>query len=103
MEGDEASNALLQAILGNPDIRSGLQSERVVRALERVMQNPHTANEYLNDPEIGPIILQIHSLIDNLRSSSMADGVGEELEGLGEGEEDDFEDLDGGDDLGPMY
>jgi hypothetical protein len=92
---------VLRAIMSNPDIRSGLQSERVMRALERVMQNPHAAMEYLNDPEIGPIILQIHSIISN--PQAMLGLGGGDIEGLEEGEEDDFEDLDGGDDLGPLY
>lgn len=64
---DDATSRLMQGILRNPDLRSALQSERVVRALEQVMTNPQSALAYLNDPEVGPVILQLHALINGAR------------------------------------
>lgn len=84
-------NQVLQAILSNPSLRAGLQSERVVRALERVMQDPQSALEYLNDPEIGPIILQIHSIINSAADEDDGEEVGLE------------EELIDDESLGPMY
>jgi hypothetical protein len=43
-------------------IRSGLPSQRVVQALDQLTTNPETANELLNDREVGPLL---HSLLQH--------------------------------------
>lgn len=34
-------------------------------ALKRVLEDPSTASMYISDPEIGPVILQAHSILQS--------------------------------------
>eukprot|EP01117_Protostelium_nocturnum_P010145 TRINITY_DN3619_c0_g2_i3.p1 TRINITY_DN3619_c0_g2~~TRINITY_DN3619_c0_g2_i3.p1 ORF type:complete len:407 (-),score=131.30 TRINITY_DN3619_c0_g2_i3:1027-2247(-) len=55
----------LQSILTNPVIQAGLGNPRVLEALRNIMENPNSAMQYLTDPEIGPILLQVSNVVHN--------------------------------------
>ena len=46
-----------------------MQSERVLQAFQAMIEDPSSAHDYLNDPEVGPILLRVHSIL-----SRVADG-----------------------------
>src|SRR4051812_7737826 len=60
----DENNPLLQLILNNPSVQSALTNNRVVQALRRLIEDPSTVSQYLNDPEIGHVILQVHNIIN---------------------------------------
>jgi hypothetical protein len=66
---DESMQALLGNILTHPAIQQGMQSERVLQAFQAMIEDPSSAHDYLNDPEVGPILLRVHSIL-----SRVADG-----------------------------
>jgi ribosomal protein L12E/L44/L45/RPP1/RPP2/uncharacterized protein Smg (DUF494 family) len=60
----EDSN-LIQTVLSNPIIQMGLANPRVMAAFRNMMENPASATQYINDPEIGPILLQVSQILSN--------------------------------------
>jgi len=65
----QSMQALLGNILTHPAIQQGMQSERVLQAFQAMIEDPSSAHDYLNDPEVGPILLRVHSIL-----SRVADG-----------------------------
>eukprot|EP00238_Polyblepharides_amylifera_P013392 CAMPEP_0196583586 /NCGR_PEP_ID=MMETSP1081-20130531/44005_1 /TAXON_ID=36882 /ORGANISM="Pyramimonas amylifera, Strain CCMP720" /LENGTH=216 /DNA_ID=CAMNT_0041904521 /DNA_START=42 /DNA_END=692 /DNA_ORIENTATION=+ len=59
-----------QHILEHPLILQGLQSEHVSRAFRNMIMNPQSAPEYLSDPQVGPILIQMHNMLANSASES---------------------------------
>jgi len=58
-----SSNPLLQSILGNANIQSALTNPRILQALRRLIEDPSTAADYANDPEVAPVLLQLRDII----------------------------------------
>lgn len=54
---------LIHSVLTNPTIQASLANPRVLQALRTLMENPSAAAQFVNDPEIGPILLQVHNII----------------------------------------
>jgi len=54
---------LIHSVLTNPTIQASLANPRVLQALRTLMENPAAAAQFVNDPEIGPILLQVHNII----------------------------------------
>ena len=67
----ESMQMLLGDILSHPTIQEGMQSERVVQAFQSMIEDPSSAHDYMNDPEVGPILLRVHSIL-----ARVADGHG---------------------------
>jgi hypothetical protein len=67
----ESMQMLLGDILSHPTIQEGMRSERVVQAFQSMIEDPSSAHDYMNDPEVGPILLRVHSII-----ARVADGHG---------------------------
>jgi len=85
VEGEEGGGGLeqmVEALLGN--MGSGVQSERVLEALQRILRDPQTATEYINDPEIGPILRQIQNLINTVDVDEEDDIGGDDLDDIGD-------------------
>lgn len=59
----ESMHMLLGDILSHPTIQEGLQSERVLQAFQSMIEDPSSAHDYMNDPEVGPILLRVHSIL----------------------------------------
>ena len=62
----ESMQALLGNILTHPAIQAGMQSERVLQAFQTMIEDPSSAHDYLNDPEVGPILLRVHSILSRV-------------------------------------
>ena len=73
---------MVEALLGN--MGSGVQSERVLEALQRILRDPQTAIEYINDPDIGPILRQIQNLINNVEVDEEDDIGGDDVDDIGD-------------------
>jgi Kip1 ubiquitination-promoting complex protein 2 len=71
----ESMHMLLGDILSHPAIQQGMQSERVLQAFQAMIEDPSSAHDYLNDPEVGPILLRVHSILSRVaeqRSNNLA-------------------------------
>ena len=69
----ESMQMLLGDILSHPTIQEGMRSERVLQAFQSMIEDPSSAHDYMNDPEVGPILLRVHSIL-----ARVADGHGNE-------------------------
>ena len=49
---------------------SRMQSERVLQAFQSMIEDPSSAHDYMNDPEVGPILLRVHSILARHRRSA---------------------------------
>jgi len=61
--GIALDSVILRAILSNPTIQQGLSNPRVQQALRNMLENPSSAEQYLLDPEVGPILAQVGQII----------------------------------------
>lgn len=57
------ANPMLRALLTNPSVQDGLRNPRVLEAFRAIMEDPQAAPDYLNDPEIGPVLLQVNHIL----------------------------------------
>jgi len=73
-EHDESAidedSPLVRAIFSHPAISAGLTNPRVLQAFRAMVENPSSVGNYLADPEIGPLILQVHSILQGVLPSS---------------------------------
>mmetsp|Transcript_17929 Transcript_17929/g.34273 ORF Transcript_17929/g.34273 Transcript_17929/m.34273 type:complete len:436 (+) Transcript_17929:79-1386(+) len=71
--GEESGSALplLQNILSHPEIQESMQSEHVVQAFQQMISNPETTHEFLTDPEVGPVLMQVHRLLSRTNNGVM--------------------------------
>ncbi|KAK7094832.1 ubiquitin-associated domain-containing protein 1-like [Littorina saxatilis] len=58
-EGLDPSSLVYQAIMENPTVQLGLNNPRCLLAFLQMLENPIAANQWLNDPETGPILMQV--------------------------------------------
>jgi len=70
-EGGEAEFSLddtnvIHDVLMNPTIQAGLANPRVLQALKALIENPSSAAQYISDPEIGPVLIQVHNIISGV-------------------------------------
>jgi len=57
---------MLQTVLSNPVVQSGLSNPRVMQALRSMIENPGTSHQYMGDPEVAPVLAQVVRLLNNL-------------------------------------
>lgn len=57
--------SLIQTVLSNPTIQLGLSNPRVLLALKALIDNPAAASQFVNDPEVGPVLLQVSQILSN--------------------------------------
>eukprot|EP01098_Paradermamoeba_levis_P009273 TRINITY_DN3847_c0_g1_i1.p1 TRINITY_DN3847_c0_g1~~TRINITY_DN3847_c0_g1_i1.p1 ORF type:complete len:341 (-),score=96.26 TRINITY_DN3847_c0_g1_i1:124-1146(-) len=62
--GLDENNPILRSILSDPSIQAGLANPRVLQAVQSILANPSSASQFLNDPEIAPVLLQVHNVIN---------------------------------------
>ena len=53
------------AIMENPVVQLGLTNPRILHAFEDMLENPNNSGQYINDPEIGPVLLQISRIVQS--------------------------------------
>ncbi|XP_077986741.1 ubiquitin-associated domain-containing protein 1-like [Glandiceps talaboti] len=57
--GLNQSSPLFHAIVNDPVVLLGLSNPRTLLAFEHILENPTSSSDYLNDPVIGPVLIQI--------------------------------------------
>jgi len=62
-ESLDDNNPLINEILSNPTVQSGLTNPRVLQAFRSMLDNPSSTEQYINDPEIGPVLLQVSNIL----------------------------------------
>ncbi|XP_050395048.1 ubiquitin-associated domain-containing protein 1 [Patella vulgata] len=61
-EGLDTNSPIYQAIIANPTVQLGLNNPRCLLAFLQMLENPVAASQWLNDPETGPILMQISKI-----------------------------------------
>ncbi|XP_007945232.1 ubiquitin-associated domain-containing protein 1 [Orycteropus afer afer] len=65
-KGMDPNSPLFQAILDNPVVQLGLTNPKTLLAFEDMLENPLSSTQWMNDPETGPVMLQISRLFQTL-------------------------------------
>ncbi|XP_073397235.1 ubiquitin-associated domain-containing protein 1 [Dendrobates tinctorius] len=65
-KGIDTSSPLFQAILDNPVVQLGLTNPKTLLAFEDMLENPLNSTQWMNDPETGPVMLQISRIFQTL-------------------------------------
>ncbi|XP_037350011.1 ubiquitin-associated domain-containing protein 1 isoform X2 [Talpa occidentalis] len=68
-KGIDPDSPLFQAILDNPVVQLGLTNPKTLLAFEDMLENPLNSTQWMNDPETGPVMLQISRLFQTLNRS----------------------------------
>ncbi|XP_028666031.1 ubiquitin-associated domain-containing protein 1 [Erpetoichthys calabaricus] len=64
--GIDPNSPLFQAILENPVVQLGLTNPKILLAFEDMLENPLNSTQWMNDPETGPVMLQISRIFQTL-------------------------------------
>ncbi|KAK2495877.1 hypothetical protein MC885_017007, partial [Smutsia gigantea] len=65
-KGIDPNSPLFQAILDNPVVQLGLTNPKTLLAFEDMLENPLNSTQWMNDPETGPVVLQISRIFQTL-------------------------------------
>ncbi|KAH1179137.1 ubiquitin-associated domain-containing protein 1 [Mauremys mutica] len=65
-KGIDTTSPLFQAILENPVVQLGLTNPKTLLAFEDMLENPLNSTQWMNDPETGPVMLQISRIFQTL-------------------------------------
>uniref|UniRef100_A0A8C6E1H1 Ubiquitin-associated domain-containing protein 1 n=1 Tax=Moschus moschiferus TaxID=68415 RepID=A0A8C6E1H1_MOSMO len=65
-KGIDPESPLFQAILDNPVVQLGLTNPKTLLAFEDMLENPLNSTQWMNDPETGPVMLQISRIFQTL-------------------------------------
>ncbi|NXJ45989.1 UBAC1 protein, partial [Spizaetus tyrannus] len=65
-KGIDTNSPLFQAILENPVVQLGLTNPKTLLAFEDMLENPLNSTQWMNDPETGPVMLQISRIFQTL-------------------------------------
>ncbi|XP_005987440.1 ubiquitin-associated domain-containing protein 1 isoform X2 [Latimeria chalumnae] len=65
-KGIDTNSPLFQAILDNPVVQLGLTNPKTLLAFEDMLENPLNSTQWMNDPETGPVMLQISRIFQTL-------------------------------------
>ncbi|XP_058380489.1 ubiquitin-associated domain-containing protein 1 [Diceros bicornis minor] len=65
-KGIDPNSPLFQAILDNPVVQLGLTNPKTLLAFEDMLENPLSSTQWMNDPETGPVMLQISRIFQTL-------------------------------------
>ncbi|KAL0979068.1 hypothetical protein UPYG_G00180130 [Umbra pygmaea] len=68
-KGIDTDSPLFQAILENPVVQLGLTNPKTLLAFEDMLENPLNSTQWMNDPETGPVMLQISRIFQTLNPS----------------------------------
>ena len=63
--GLDPSSPLYAAIMDHPVVQLGMTNPRILHAFEDMLENPNNSGQYINDPEIGPVLLQISRIVQS--------------------------------------
>ncbi|XP_016008516.2 ubiquitin-associated domain-containing protein 1 isoform X2 [Rousettus aegyptiacus] len=65
-QGIDPDSPLFRAILDNPVVQLGLTNPKTLLAFEDMLENPLNSTQWMNDPDTGPVMLQISRLFQTL-------------------------------------
>ncbi|XP_036117103.1 ubiquitin-associated domain-containing protein 1 isoform X2 [Molossus molossus] len=65
-KGIDPDSPLFQAILDNPVVQLGLTNPKTLLAFEDMLENPLNSTQWMNDPETGPVMLQISRIFQTM-------------------------------------
>lgn len=63
--GLDPNSPLYAAIMDHPVVQLGMTNPRILNAFEDMLENPNNSGQYINDPEIGPVLLQISRIVQS--------------------------------------
>jgi len=63
--GLDPNSPLYAAIMDHPVVQLGMTNPRILHAFEDMLENPNNSGQYINDPEIGPVLLQISRIVQS--------------------------------------
>ena len=63
--GLDPNSPLYTAIMNHPVVQLGMTNPRILHAFEDMLENPNNSGQYINDPEIGPVLLQISRIVQS--------------------------------------
>ena len=63
--GLDPQSPLYIAIMDHPVVQLGMTNPRILHAFEDMLENPNNSGQYINDPEIGPVLLQISRIVQS--------------------------------------
>uniref|UniRef100_A0A3Q2HCY3 Ubiquitin-associated domain-containing protein 1 n=1 Tax=Equus caballus TaxID=9796 RepID=A0A3Q2HCY3_HORSE len=69
-KGIDPDSPLFQAILDNPVVQLGLTNPKTLLAFEDMLENPLSSTQWMNDPETGPVLLQISRIFQTLNRAT---------------------------------
>uniref|UniRef100_A0A8C4MHM4 Ubiquitin-associated domain-containing protein 1 n=2 Tax=Equus asinus TaxID=9793 RepID=A0A8C4MHM4_EQUAS len=69
-KGIDPDSPLFQAILDNPVVQLGLTNPKTLLAFEDMLENPLSSTQWMNDPETGPVMLQISRIFQTLNRAT---------------------------------
>ncbi len=49
-------------------VQQSLTNPRVLEALRQVMENPNATEQYADDAEIGPVLMQVNQILQSMAS-----------------------------------
>lgn len=64
-DGLDPDSPLYSAIMDHPVVQLGLTNPRILHAFEDMLENSNNSGQYINDPEIGPVLLQISRIVQS--------------------------------------
>uniref|UniRef100_A0A2K5CWV9 Ubiquitin-associated domain-containing protein 1 n=2 Tax=Aotus nancymaae TaxID=37293 RepID=A0A2K5CWV9_AOTNA len=74
-KGIDPDSPLFQAILDNPVVQLGLTNPKTLLAFEDMLENPLNSTQWMNDPETGPVMLQISRIFQTLNRTFKVPGL----------------------------
>eukprot|EP00112_Aurelia_sp_Birch-Aquarium-sp1_P003973 Seg1450.24 transcript_id=Seg1450.24/GoldUCD/mRNA.D3Y31 product="Ubiquitin-associated domain-containing protein 1" protein_id=Seg1450.24/GoldUCD/D3Y31 len=63
--GLDPSSPMYASIMEHPVVQLGMTNPRILHAFEDMLENPNASAQYINDPEIGPVLLQISRIVQS--------------------------------------
>ncbi|XP_074653863.1 ubiquitin-associated domain-containing protein 1-like [Tubulanus polymorphus] len=74
-EGLDTDGPIYKAIMSNPTVQLGLNNPRSLLAFLSMLDNPALTTDWLNDPETGPMLIQISRIYHAEKNASLAESA----------------------------
>ncbi|KAL3871497.1 hypothetical protein ACJMK2_039491 [Sinanodonta woodiana] len=71
-KGLDVDGPIYKAIMANPTVQLGLNNPRCLLAFIQMLEQPHTASQWLNDPETAPVLIQVSRIYHAEKNSEIA-------------------------------
>ncbi|OWF51590.1 ubiquitin-associated domain-containing protein 1-like [Mizuhopecten yessoensis] len=68
-EGIDTNSSIYKAIMANPTVQLGLNNPRCLLAFLQMLESPFMTQQWLNDPETGPLLVQISRIYHSEKHS----------------------------------